>query len=293
MFEKYREIIPKFDKFLESVKDFRLVSIRANILKTRPSLLKKCLEEKGFGLKSVKWYSSAFIVERKKELVGKTLEHMLGYYYVQRLESMIPALILKPKKHELILDLCAAPGSKTTQIAELMRNTGRIIANDISEKRLKALFSNLERQGVVNVSVTKCDGRKFPKIVKFRKILVDAPCTAEGRSFKERSIAESKKLCDKQYKLLKRAVELCESNGIVVYSTCTLSPIENELVISRILGEFENVRVEKTKVKGIKACNGVEEWKNMKFESSVKKCLRFYPHISCTGGFFAAKLRVR
>ncbi len=292
MFEKYREIIPEFDEFLKRVKNFRLVSIRANVLKTKPKILKEKLEEAGFSLSSVKWYRSAFVVRKNEDLVGKTLEHALGYYYVQRLESMVPALVLKPKKHELILDLCAAPGSKTTQIAELMRNTGRVIANDISEKRLRALFSNLERQGVVNVSVTRYDGRRFPEIVKFEKILVDAPCTAEGRSFKERSMAESKKLAEKQYKLLKRAVQLCANNGIVVYSTCTLSPLENELVVSRILRKFENVRVEKARIKGLKACNGVEEWKSMNFESSVKKCLRLYPHISGTGGFFVAKLRV-
>lgn len=289
MFEKYAEIIPDFESFIACIKTFDLTSIRVNTLKTSPKEIEESLKD--FILEKVKWYKHAFIVKKNKEILPKTLEHILGYIYIQRLESMLPPLILNPEKHELILDLCAAPGSKTTQIAQLMENTGRIIANDVKEKRLRALFSNIERLGVINTSVTKYDGRKFPLDVKFDKVLVDVPCTAEGRSFKERKISESKKLYNKQLKLLERAIELCKENGIIVYSTCTFSPIENEFVVSKILEKFENVKLEKIKIKKIKYEKGVTSWKNIEFSKEVEKCARFYPHISNTGGFFVAKFR--
>lgn len=289
MFEKYADIIPDFEEFIACIKTFDLVSIRVNTIKTTRKEIEKSLSD--FSLKRVKWFKNAYVVKENKELISKTLEHILGYIYVQRLESMLPPLVLKPKKHELILDLCAAPGSKTTQLAEMMKNTGRIIANDVKEKRLRALFSNLERMGVINTSVTKYDGRKFPDIVKFNKILVDAPCTAEGRSFKERRLSESKKLHYKQFKLLERALILCREEGTVVYSTCTFSPLENEFVVAKILEKFDNVKLERIRLKGIKHENGVTYWKNMEFPEEIKKCLRFYPHISGTGGFFVAKFR--
>ncbi len=290
MFEKYMEIIPEFDEFLSCISNFDLVSIRVNALKTTPEEVEESLKD--FSLEKVKWFRMAYTVNKNHELISKTLEHVLGYIYVQRLESMIPPLILEPKKHELILDLCAAPGSKTTQIAEMMNNTGRIIANDVKEKRLRALFSNIERMGVINTSVTKYDGRKFPELVKFDRVLVDVPCTAEGRNFKERSVFESKKLAQKQIKLLEKAITLCKENGIVVYSTCTFSPIENEFVVAKIIEKFENVKLEKIKLKKIKYELGITSWKGKEFPKEVKKCARFYPHISGTGGFFVAKFRI-
>jgi len=291
MFEKYREIIPDFDGFIEAVKNFNLVSIRVNVLKTTTDEIVERLGER-FGLERVEWYSSALVVNKDKENIARTLEFALGFIYTQRLESMVPALVLEPKESELILDMCAAPGSKTTQIAEMLRNRGRIVANDINEKRLRALFSNIEKQGVMNVSVTKYDGRRYPDTVLFDKVLVDAPCTGEGREFKERKMWESKKLCKKQFKLLKRAVEVTKSNGIVVYSTCTLNPIENEWVVNRLLERVDNLKLEKIKIKGLKAEKGVEEFKRFKFSSEVRKCIRLYPHISNTGGFFVARIRV-
>jgi NOL1/NOP2/sun family putative RNA methylase len=230
-------------------------------------------------------------VRNEKEKIAKTIEHLLGYYYIQRLESMIPPLILRPKPHELILDLCAAPGSKTTQLAQLMCNSGRIIANDIATKRLKALAGNVERLGILNVSITQFDARKFPEITKFNKILVDVPCSAEGRSFKERPLWVSKKLAVKQRKILERAIEIAQSRATIIYSTCTLSPLENEAVVNYVLKKFDDVKVERVKLRGVKFVKGVKAWQGKEFDKEVCKCARFYPHISKTGGFFVAKLR--
>ncbi len=289
MFEKYQEIIPNFEAFLESIQNFNLVSFRVNTLKISHKEIEERMHE--YALEKVKWYRHAYIVNKNKEKLTRSLEHFLGLIYIQRLESMVPALILSPREHELILDLCAAPGSKTTQMAQMMKNTGRIIANDIKEKRLRALFGNIEKMGVINVSVTKYDGRRFPCYVKFDKVLVDVPCSGEGRNFQEKPIWLSKKLFSKQLKLLEHAIELCKEGGTIVYSTCTLSPIENELVVSKILSRVENMKLEKIKIKHLKFVKGVEEWKNYRFTEEVKKCLRLYPHISGTGGFFVAKFK--
>ncbi len=289
MFERYREIIPDFGNFLRAVRNFDLVSIRVNTLKAKPSEVMERLRD--FGLERVKWYSHALVITKNKEKIAKTLDNVLGYVHIQRLESMIPALVLRPKKHELVLDLCAAPGSKTTQMAQMMKNTGRIVANDVSEKRLRALFSNLERLGVINTTVTKYDGREFPLSVKFDKVLVDVPCSGEGRNFREKPIALSKKLCRKQLKLLHRGIDLAREGGEIVYSTCTLSPIENELVVSKIIEAREDVKLERIRLRGIDFVSGAEKWLGLKFSAEVKKCARFYPHLSGTGGFFVAKFR--
>ncbi len=287
MFEKYSEIIPRYDEFLKSILNFDLISIRVNTIKTDKEFVREKLSE--FKLEDVKWYRDAFIVKENKDKIAKTLEHILGYIYIQRLESMIPPLVLEPEKEDVILDMCAAPGSKTTQLAQMMENTGKIIANDVSEKRLRSLLSNIEKYGVLNTIVTKYDGRFFPKI-NVDKILLDVPCTAEGRNFKEKGEKLSKALSKKQYMLLKRGIEILNEGGIIVYSTCTLSPWENEFIIDQALKNFDNIKLENIKL-DIPFVNGINKWNDIEFDEEVKKTARFYPHISGTGGFYVAKIR--
>ena len=161
----------------------------------------------------------------------------------------------------------------------------------MKEKRLRALFGNIERLGVINITVTKFDGRKFPEILKFDKILVDVPCTAEGKSLREAPLYRSRKLFPKQLKLLEKGIRLLKEGGTLVYATCTISPIENELVVSKILEKVRRIKLERIKIKGLKFAKGISEWKGIEFGKEVKKCARFYPHISGTGGFFVAKFR--
>ncbi len=288
MFEKYSVIIPKFDEFLKAITKFDLVSIRVNTLKTDRDFIKERLGEKFF-LEDVKWYKDAFIIKSESD-ISKTLEHVLGYIYIQRLESMIPPLVLEPEEDDIVLDLCAAPGSKTTQMAQILDNTGKIIANDVSEKRLRSLFSNIEKYGVLNTIVTKQDGRFYSSPIKFSKILVDVPCTAEGRNFKEKSEKLSLSLSKKQYLLLKRGLELLEDGGVLVYSTCTLSPVENEFVVEKILEERNDVKLEKIN-NGPKGVEGITYWKGKELNPEIKRTRRYYPHISGTGGFYVAKFR--
>ncbi len=270
-------------------------AIRVNTLKIS---VKKFLQITELELEKVSWYRYAFIVKNQVTL-GNTLEHVLGYVYSQSLASMLPVLAMKPRKNEKILDLCAAPGSKTTQIAQHMQNTGVIVANDIHYKRLKALASNLQRCGVMNTLVIQKRGEKLYKLTneKFDKVLVDAPCSGEGTVRKDESawnnwshgkVSYFSKL---QKKLIVSAFNMLKPDGILLYSTCTLAPEENEGVIDYLLNKFENARLEKIRINGVKLRPGIVEFGKLRFSEEVKKCVRVLFQDLDSEGFFLAKIR--
>ncbi|MCS7134555.1 MAG: RsmB/NOP family class I SAM-dependent RNA methyltransferase [Candidatus Pacearchaeota archaeon] len=275
--------------------------IRCNTLKISCKDLKKKLEEKWNVLQPYELHPEIMIIESelKSGELGKALEHQLGYYYVQELASMQAPIALQPKPHEKVLDLCAAPGSKTTQIAALMKNKGLIIANDIKIERIRALNSNLERCGCTNVIITKMRGNILcKKLAKkeffFDKILVDAPCSGEGTIRFDCSVLRMwnldmiKRLSGLQKKLLASAVSCLKSGGFLVYSTCTFSPEENEEVVQFALDNFplELVDFELP----LKARPGLVEWQGKKFSPEMRKCKRIWPQDNNTEGFFIAKL---
>ena len=156
--ERYKDLLrKKYDLFMKYSLSYIRKSIRINTLKTSISKVKKSLEN-NWELEQVPWCEEGFWIKYKKEKrfdVGNTPEHQLGYIYVQDAASMLPAIILEPKKEELILDMCAAPGSKTTQIAQYMKNKGLLIANDVKGDRLKSLGINLRRTGTHNTIITQ------------------------------------------------------------------------------------------------------------------------------------------
>ena len=242
------------------------------------------------------------IIDLSPGELGRALEHLLGYYYIQELASMLPIIIMKPEQDETILDLCASPGSKTTQTASEMFNSGTIIANEVNMGRLKILASNLERCGVTNTIITRKDGILLCRQLKkqgfnFNKILVDAPCSGEGtlRSSPKTYIMWNpktiKKLSRLQIRLVESALEILNPNGTLIYSTCTHAPEENEGVVNNILEKFKGkVKLEKIKLP-IKHREGITKWKDKEFSKEVKKCARIYPHDADTEGFFIAKFR--
>ncbi|MDI6738720.1 MAG: NOL1/NOP2/sun family putative RNA methylase, partial [Nanoarchaeota archaeon] len=232
--------------------------------------------------------------------LGKSIEHVLGYYYVQELSSMMPVIALQPKPNELILDLCAAPGSKTTQASALMQNTGTIIANDNKMDRIQILASNLERCGCMNVIVTRNDGvqlcERLARLnMKFDKILLDAPCSAEGniRSNPKTLLMWNIKMVEKlgrmQKKLALSAFQLLKEGGEMVYSTCTHAPEENEAVIDFLVKNF-NAKVEKISLP-LKCRQGITIWQNGKFDEQISSACRIYPQDNDTEGFFIAKIK--
>ncbi len=177
--ERYRTIIPEWEEFLAALERPLPTVIRTNTLRIEPATLKRRLEAKGFRLRPLPWDETCFVAEGKIP-IGNTLEHWLGYYYVQEATQLLPAKALGPRPGERVLDLCAAPGGKTTQIAQYMEDQGLLVANDSSAKRIQALLANVYRLGIKCVVVTECLGEKFPKVVEFDRVLVDAPCSGEG-----------------------------------------------------------------------------------------------------------------
>ncbi len=280
------------------------VSIRCNCLKISVDELKSRLAIYGWKVKQpFDEFPEVMIIESKLNPgeLGKTKEHLLGYYYVQEISSMLPMLALKPKAGEMILDLCASPGSKTTQAAAMMENSGTIIANELSMGRIGILNSNLERCGVMNTIVTRKEGvalceRLLKKShIKFDKILVDAPCSGEGtlrkspKTFLMWNPNMIKKIAGVQKRLAEAALKLLKVGGEMIYSTCTLAPEENEMIVDYLIKNFD-VEIEQIKLP-LKFREGVCEWEEKKLSKEVKKCLRLYPQDNNSDGFFVAKIK--
>ncbi len=223
-------------------------SIRVNGLKTTVEAVRAWGEQKGWVLTPVPWCPEGLFVDREDRSValGKDLLHLLGHVYMQEAASMLPAELLDPRPGEVILDMSAAPGSKSTQIASRMKNRGVIICNDVQEKRLWTLKSALHRAGVTNAIVTKKVGQWFAKHMteRFDRVLCDAPCTAQGTARKDSdalnycSLENIGKMAKLQRELLESAVHAAKIGGRIVYSTCTLTPEENESVVRSLLTKF-------------------------------------------------------
>jgi NOL1/NOP2/sun family putative RNA methylase len=285
-FIKRYESLTDIEKFKEYSLKLLRKSIRVNTLKTSVEEIKK-----RFKLTPIPWCKEGFWIDELS--VGNTLEHFLGYIYLQEAASMIPPLVMEPKD-ETVLDMCASPGSKTTQIAALMKNKGFIVANDVSIKRLKPLSINLQRCGVSNTIITFMQGRFFRK--KFDKILVDAPCSGTGTIRKSLKTLDwwnvnfIKQMAGIQRQLLETAFNNVKEGGVIVYSTCSLEPEENEGVVDFLISKYDNVKVEKFNL-NIKKGKTIEEFEGRVYNSEVKKCLRIWPQDNDTEGFFVAKIR--
>ncbi len=286
-----------WDEFKKYCLAFLPRSIRVNTLKATVDEVKRSIEAKGWILEKIPWCTTGFWISHpERRDVGNLLEHKLGYIYVQEAVSMLPPIFLDPKPGEFILDMCAAPGSKTSQIAAMMKGRGLLFANDYKGQRIQSLGINLQRTGVVNCVVTLMNGEKFSGL-SCDRILVDAPCSGTGtirKSLKTIRIWNPKmlrKISNQQKKLLLSAWKNIKPGGVVVYSTCSLEPEENEAVISWLLNEVDDAKVESVKLPGLKVGKAVLEFEGEKYHPSVKKCCRIWPQDNNTEGFFVAKLR--
>ncbi len=290
-----------FDKFEKIIHTGPRNFVRCNTIKISPSELCERLRKKWSVEQPFPEYPEIILI--KQDLgpgeLGNAIEHILGYYYVQEISSMLSVLALSPQPGELVLDVCAAPGSKTSQIAARMENKGTLIANDLKMDRVKILAATLERCGVTNSVITRNDGvslcNKMEKAgFKFDKILLDAPCSGEGtlRSSPKTFIMWNKKMVYKlsrmQKKLIAFSLKALKKGGILVYSTCTHSPEENEEVIDFAIRNFP-VNIESLYLP-LKSRPGLQKWGDEAFSPEVEKCCRFYPQDNDSEGFFVAKL---
>lgn len=283
-------------------------AIRVNTLKTSVEEVQNWAAEKGWQLRPIPWIAEGFWVDRedRSKPLGKDLLHLLGHIYMQEAASMLPVALLDPQPGELILDMSAAPGSKTTQIAARLQSEGIVVANDMQEKRLHTLVDALHRLGVLNAIVTKRAGQWFAHHMpeRFHRVLIDAPCTAQGTSRKdssaltyssEMSIGKMAKL---QHDLLESAIHSTKIGGRIVYSTCTLTPEENEQVILDILNKFsdqvtavpvEQIPFAKPDLQQAIADSNLVQKKMIGIDAKLP-CIRLWPQTYNTEGFFCAVL---
>jgi len=291
--ERYESLVDDKERFSEHIRKPLKQSFRINTLKGDDNKILEKLKEYDPEITKIPWSETAYVSELTN--LGSSLEHFTGQIYIQELTSMMPPLIARDVICEnTILDCCAAPGSKTTQMAALMENRGHIIANDARHARLKSLRGNLDRLGVTNTTVTLRDFKSFPN-TEADLYLVDVPCSSEGTIRKKNSVARFWKKSDYerfsklQKGLLKKACEMAPFGSTIVYSTCTFAPEENERVVSEILRE-QSVEIQKIEIDGLKSMNGITKWNGEVYKKEVEKCMRVWPHHNDTDAFFVARL---
>ncbi len=296
------ELFPEADlqAFLEATRRKLPTVIRVNTLKAPEPEVVQRLERQGFVLERIPGVPFAYRLREKPYPIGKTLEHFLGYVYVQELASMLPPVILNPQPHERVLDLAAAPGSKTTQMAQMMQNTGVILANDVDIQRMKALTNNLDRSGVLNTVLTQVDGYKLGFWFEntFDRVLLDAPCSALGTLHKTYEIlkwwswGKVGRLVRTQKGLILAAYQALRPGGVLVYSTCTLVPEENEGVVAFLLQRYPEARIlEIPEIPGLKMRPGFTRWKRNEYPPEMQHTRRVYPQDNLTEGFFIARIQ--
>ena len=269
-------------------------SLRVNTLKIQENELINRLKRERVRLEKVPFLEWGYWYEAKFSM-GATPEYLLGYYYLQEAASQLPVQVLNPQPDETILDMAAAPGSKTTQIAQYLNGKGIIMALDENVHRLVSVRNNLERCGVTNAILYKKDARFVPDFkMEFDKVLLDAPCSGNFITdkdwFNKKTLDGIKERARLQKELLKAAVKVLKPCGTLVYSTCSICSEENEGVIDYLLKEFPNSELEKIKLDNLKQSPCILNYKNQAYSEEIKKCLRIWPQDNDTEGFFVAKI---
>ncbi len=294
IFELYREIIPEFFLFQESLREPQPTHLRVNGLKVEPELLARSLKEKGIRLERATEKDDYLYHGPGLNSPGNLLEYFSGYIHPQALTSCLASFGLSPEVGSYVLDMCAAPGGKTSHLAQLMNNTGMIVANELYPSRHAGLGHTLDRLGVLNAVVTGYQAQEFPAKHRFDFILADVPCSGEGR-FREsgRSVAyrETKAkttLPDLQKKIILRGFDLLEADGVMLYATCTYNPEENESVVDFLL-KNRDAKLLPIDV-GFDYERGISEWRHEKYDEQLKSAARFYPHRLDSVGFFMARI---
>ena len=291
--ERYSSLVDNQREFSEHIRRPLKQSFRINTIKGDKKEILNQLRNYDPCITKIPWNDGGYVSELTN--LGSSLEHFTGQIYIQEITSMIPPLIAGDINGEnTILDCCAAPGSKTTQMAAMMENRGHIIATDSRYARLKSLRGNLDRLGITNTTVTLRDFRSLPN-TEADLYLVDAPCSSEGTIRKKNSVTRLWK--EKDYErfsklqkgLVNKACEMAPSGSTIVYSTCTFAPEENEKIVSEIINE-QPLKIKEIEIEGLKSSRGITEWKEESYDKEVEKCMRIWPHHNDTDGFFVARL---
>jgi tRNA (cytosine40_48-C5)-methyltransferase len=293
LISRFIEYVPDLDRFLETMNGLPNQYIRTNTIKISNIDLEKRLTSKGFHLKDTV-IRDVFAVEKSPFPIGATTEYVLGYYYIQDLSSCIAVESLDVQEDQIILDMASAPGGKTTFIAQKMKNTGCVIALDINSARINSMVFNIARCGVMNSCIYKMDSRQVADLnIKFDRVLLDAPCSCEGVIIKDKTRKTSHTAQDVEYcvsnqmELIEAAIKVVRPGGLLVYSTCSFAPEENENIVNSTLDRFD-VKIEPVQY-GIE---GLTNFGDIRFHDDMKNTKRLYPHIHNTLGFYIARLRI-
>lgn len=298
-FSRYQAIVDDYPAFCDFLHAPLPTALWTNPERVEASELCDILRGADFSPEPVGWHPRAYLLPAE-ERAGKRWEFFCGLYQIQEEAAMLPVLLLDAQPGETVMDMCAAPGNKTAQLAFAMRNRGTIVANDLNRKRLPALRQTCERLGVRNVSITNLNAGNIPSnAARFDRILVDAPCSCEGTTRKnpgqpmESEVHFTERQRRAQVALLRKACQLCRVGGRIVYSTCTYAPEENEAVVNQVLQAYgpDSLRLMKPQVPGILNYSpGICQWDGENYDPSLRRCVRLWPHQNDTGGFFAAVL---
>lgn len=284
----------EYNEFISSFEDPRYYGLRVNTLKIS---VQDFLGISPFELKPIPWSPEGFYYP-EGDRPGKHPYYHAGLYYIQEPSAMAPVTYLDPQPGERVLDLCAAPGGKSTQIAARLQGEGLLVSNDINSERVKPLIRNLEMFGIRNMLVTNETPERLVKVFAsfFDKILIDAPCSGEGMFRKDPDAARQwgihsvEKCVVMQRDILDQVAIMLRPGGRILYSTCTFSPEENEIQISNFLDkhpDFELIEIEG--IGGISP--GRMDWTTSSWE--VEKTARLWPHKLEGEGHFMALLQKR
>jgi len=287
---RLQAIVPDnaYEACLASFAQPSMPCIRVNTLKGEPNEILAQLATLEVALSPVNWLANSYqLAHQNKTVLSQSNLHEQGLIYFQNLSSMVPVLHLAPQAHETILDLTAAPGSKTLQIATLMKNTGWISAVENVKARFFKLKDNLKTQGASNVHTYLMDGaRVWSKCPEhFDRVLLDAPCSTESRfqlskpaSYAYWSERKIKEMATKQRKLIYSAVQSLKPGGTLIYSTCSFAPEENEAIIHAILHKFpQALTVEAIELPFTNWQAGLSQWKKKSYNPQVTLSRRILP----------------
>ncbi|HOJ50619.1 MAG TPA: RsmB/NOP family class I SAM-dependent RNA methyltransferase [Spirochaetota bacterium] len=275
------------NKILQGINTEKKTTCRINRLKSDFKEVSEYLKNFNIKFERVIWYKDALILGSNEKTIEKTDIYKEGKIYLQSLSSMIPPLVLEPKENEKILDLAAAPGSKTTQISSITNNTGLITAYELNKIRYEKLLYNINLQGCTNIKPILDNGEKAGEIYEnyFDKAIIDAPCSGEGKfriknpktfkAWSEKLVKNSVKI---QKKLLSSAIKAVKENGVIVYSTCTLNREENEDIINWALENF-NVKLDNININNF----------NLPTLPTIKGCLKIFQS-QVSEGFFVSRI---
>ncbi|RMH16692.1 MAG: RsmB/NOP family class I SAM-dependent RNA methyltransferase [Acidobacteria bacterium] len=295
--ERYRDVVDDWPAFCAALARPQPPCVMTNRLRLTRRQLAAWLAREGMPASPIPWLADGLRLAPGSR-PGRSVLQLTGLLNIQEEIAMLPAVLLDPQPGERILDLCAAPGNKTAQIAFLMGDRGTVVANDRFADRAGLVRRTVERLGLTSVAVTCWDGTSMPpEIGCFDRVMVDVPCSCEGTARKNPAILMRLQMRPPgwprygQRALLDKALQLCRPGGRVVYATCTFAPEENEQVVAEVLDRLgDAVRLLPADHPGINAAPGLVRWGGQRFPADLRHCRRLYPHHNDTGGFFVAVL---